>query len=202
MPPPPSLDDPYQPYLLGITPPQSLRELTTRAGDYFVDDTTPVVPTRMPYRVNLEEHIDQDSDKTGSALSEDTVTEIDPTTADKPSRKKERRAKRQRKRREAESLRKRVVGAANLKKVGELVECMFSVGWVLGDVDRFLGALGLALNSREEIYEELVKEGFTSHGHSLYDLMSRWEREPGAMNKKEEERIQRLIKGSWLEDFG
>lgn len=131
---------------------------------------------------------------------EDTITEIDPTTADKPSRKKERRAKRQRIRRKVESIRKRGVGAANLKKGEELTRYMFKSGWVPGDIDGLKIALGLLLEAREETYEELASEGFTPHGWRLYKFMSRWEREPGAMNQKEEERIQRLIKGSWLED--
>ena len=245
-PPPQSLHDLYQPYLFGMTPPQSLREPTTRAGNCLVDDATPVVPTRMPYRMNLAERIAQEAKEIISALNkdknnssegafgpkglpsstvdnysfllgrvvpkayipghstitaktrEDTVTEINLTTADKPSRKKERRARQQRVKRQMESSRKKEVGAANLKKGEELVDHMFRTGWVPGDMEDFQTTLELLLEAREEIYEELVREGDTDHGWWLYDLMSSWERKPGAMNKEEEERIQRLIKSSWL----
>ena len=143
-----------------------------------------------------------DHTATMAETREDTVTEINPTTADKPSRKKERRAKRQRNRRKMESLRKQELGAANLKKGEELAESMFISGWVLGDMMKMMVTLEVLLRDRERIYEELVREDSTAHGWRLYNLMSSWEREPGAMNrygKKEEERIQRLIKGSWLE---
>ena len=99
-----------------------------------------------------------------------------------------------------ESLRNRGVGAANLKKGEELARYMFKSGWVPGDIYRLKTALWLLLDAREQTYEELASEGFTFHGWRLYNFMSRWEREPGAMNQKEEERIQRLIKDSWLED--
>jgi hypothetical protein len=68
---------------------------------------------------------------------EGVAKEINPKTAGKSSRKKERRSKRQYNKRSMESERKRDMGAANLKKGRDFIEHMFYFGWVTSDMDDF-----------------------------------------------------------------
>lgn len=125
-------------------------------------------------------------------------------TSDKATRKKERRSKRQYDKRKKETARKREIGAASLRKGEELVEHMFDSGWVPSDMHDFKLTLAVLMEDRVKIYQELVKEGWSDHGWWLHQLMSSWERESSTMTakekKKEKERFQLLVKGTWLED--